>query len=389
VSDAHHCPSCGRPVRSGQLICECGAAITSEQLGRPELPQIGMPKLNLKMPDVPSLDFSLPEQMLQKSPLPNLEKLALDDLGMDVGSRNIAQGRPYRPLMVIGATNGETGTLRLPFSLVQLADGRLYVMDFMDEDGRARVQMFDAAGELARVVREFDVGSGSGTLDTPAGIVIDSQENFYVTDMGTSSIKKYSPEGEILAVFGSEGTGPQQLMSPQDLELDTAGHLYVADTSNNRILKWDQQGNCLMTLGINELDEDNGWLMAGDGPGEFDDPQGVTVDREGRIFVADTNNHRVQVFGPTGKLLLTFGEEGESAGEISYPNDIQVDVEGNIYISDSDGGRIQKFDAGGHFVYQIILPSDAGSVGDFEIDDDGHILIALRKAHVVLKLEVM
>lgn len=352
----------------------------------PKIPGVEMPDLEVGQPKAPSLDFSLPGQPLEQ--LPGLEQIALDDLELDFDVERMARGRPYRPLLAIGKAEEGEVVLRMPFSVVQLQDGNLYVIDFMDQEGRARVQLFDPSGSWLRTIREFEVGDEPEALDTPAGIAADAQGNFYITDMESSCIKKFSPDGTLLDVFGSEGVADDQLMVPQDVDLDTEGNLYVADTDNNRILKWDQQGNCLLVLGINELDEDAGWLMEGEEPGEFDGPQGVTVDGAGNILIADTNNHRVQKFSPAGEFLETFGEEGEDAGEFYYPDDIQVDTNGDIFVSDSNGGRIQKFDASGHFVYQIILPSDAGSVGDFEVDDEGHIFVALRSARLVLKLEV-
>lgn len=387
MKSTHQCKECGRLLQPGQVICECGAMV---EVGGPELPQ--MPGMTLPGPkpgrlETPSIDFSLPGKQLGK--LPGLDKMSLTDLGLDFAAGRTARGRPYKPLFAIGKTREAEGVLRMPFGVVHLQDGNFYVIDFMDEEGRARVQLFDAAGNWLRIVRQFEVKDGPETLDTPAGIAADAQGNFYMADMATHCIKEFTPEGRLIAVFGSRGVAQNQLISPQDVDLDAQGNLYVADTGNSRILKWDQKGNCLLILGINKLDQDTGWLMAGEEPGEFDCPQGVTVDDKGNIFVADSSNHRVQKLSPTGEFLLVFGEEGEDAGELYHPNDIRIDANGDIYVSDSNGRRIQKFDAEGHFVYQLILPSDAGGVGDFDVDDEGHILVALRKTNLVLKLEVV
>lgn len=391
------CHECGRPVQFGQLVCECGAEIG---IRGPELPGIGgldLPALKVpqipstrlegldwKKPETPSLDFSLPDQKVGR--LPGMEKITLDGLNLDFVSGRVAQGHAYRPLLSVGRDDEGNEILRMPFGVVQLADDSLYVVDFVDEEGQARVQLFDAAGAWVRTIRRFEIGDEQEALDTPAGIAADVENNFYIADMGTSCVKKFSPDGSLLAILGSEGVKDNQLMSPQDVDLDAEGNIYIADTDNNRILKWDPQGNCLLVLGINELEEDADWMMAGEEPGEFDGPQGVAVDGAGHILVTDSHNHRIQKFGPRGEFLLLFGQEGEGAGELYYPNDVRVDSNGDIYVSDSNGSRIQKFASDGCFIYQIILPSDAGAVGDFEVDDQGHILVALRHAHLVLKL---
>lgn len=387
------CSNCGNPINPGELTCaKCGTEIVVHGT---ELPQIaGLPEIvGVKLPDIklesmasPSLDFSLSNKEL--GALPGLKDIGLHGLDLNFDLGRTAKGRPYQPLLVIGKIEEAASSLKKPFSLVQLQDGQICVMDFVDQDGRARVQLFDEEGNLQRTVRQFDVGGDREALDTPVGIVADQQGNLFITDMGSSCVKKFSPDGTLLEVFGSEGVGETELLAPRDADLDRDGNLYIADTDNNRILKWDQKGNCLLTLGINELDEDAGWMREGVESGEFDGPQGVTLDSAGCIFVADTNNHRIQKFNPAGEFLFAFGEEGEDAGAFYYPNDIQVDATGDIYVSDANGGRIQKFDPDGQFVFQIVLPSDTGNAGDFEVNDDRHIFVALRDAHMVLKLEV-
>jgi len=69
----------------------------------------------------------------------------------------------------------------------------------------------------------------------------------------------------------------------------------------------------------------------------------VAVDQEGNVFVADSDNHRVQKFTAEGKFLAQWGEFGEAPGQFNVPLGIAVDKEGNVYVSDSHNHRIQKF----------------------------------------------
>jgi DNA-binding beta-propeller fold protein YncE len=85
------------------------------------------------------------------------------------------------------------------------------------------------------------------------------------------------------------------------------------------------------------------WGSVGSKNGQFSEPQGITVDSKGMVYVADTLNHRVQVFDTNGKHKASFGRFGEKSGEFRFPHDIVVDSKGNVYVADSQNGRIQKF----------------------------------------------
>ena len=82
--------------------------------------------------------------------------------------------------------------------------------------------------------------------------------------------------------------------------------------------------------------------------GQFDFPRGMIVDKSGNIFVADTNNGRIQKFSSTGAYLATIGAMGKYAGELQEPNGIAIDNSGNIYVTEVGNHRVQKLTADGH-----------------------------------------
>uniref|UniRef100_A0A6B2LSP1 SMP-30/Gluconolactonase/LRE-like region domain-containing protein n=1 Tax=Arcella intermedia TaxID=1963864 RepID=A0A6B2LSP1_9EUKA len=84
--------------------------------------------------------------------------------------------------------------------------------------------------------------------------------------------------------------------------------------------------------------------VQGSGDGELDYPQGVAVDGEGRIWVADTCNNRIEVFGPDGILLMKFGGRGSEDGMFSLPTDVAVGADGRIAVVDTGNNRIQIFE---------------------------------------------
>lgn len=373
------CSNCGRDIIPGTLTCECGNRFDAK---------LELPGIKLNSHGGPSLDFNLPTYGINQ--VPGFEKVDLEKMAVNLGGGTAERGRSYRPTFLLGKEGQPGAGMQKPFGIVRLVDNSMYIIDFNADSTRVRVQRFDSVtGAFMNVIREFELGQGQNAFDTPAGIAADENSNFYIADMGTSSIHAYDSSGNLLSILGSEGTGDQQLLNPQDVDLGTNRDLYIADTGNNRIVVWDKMGNPIRVIGINRLEEGENWLQAGSAAGEFDEPHGVTVDDRGNIFVADTNNHRVQKFNSSGEHVLTFGEEGDRAGQFLFPNDLRVSADGSVFVSDLNSRRIQKFGEDGNFIFEILLPEDSGSVGDFEVDPEGKILVALRRSNMILKLEVI
>lgn len=88
----------------------------------------------------------------------------------------------------------------------------------------------------------------------------------------------------------------------------------------------------------------------GSAGGQFDSPHGIAVDNAGNIFIADTNNGRIEKFSPTGTYLASFGSKGAGYGELADPNGIRIDRAGNIYVAEASNHRIQKMAPDGSYI---------------------------------------
>lgn len=140
---------------------------------------------------------------------------------------------------------------------------------------------------------------GEGTFQRPHGITIGPDDSLYCTDDVAHVIRKFTPEGKLLLTLGTPGQaapfqGGQPFNRPTKVALDPkTADLYVADGyGNSRIHKFSPEGRHLFS-----------WGEPGSDPGEFNLVHSVCVDREGLVYVADRENHRVQIFDSRGKFL--------------------------------------------------------------------------------------
>ena len=186
----------------------------------------------------------------------------------------------------------------------------------------APVMKFDPTGKL---VAAF----GSGLVNDPHGFYVDRDNNIWLTDFRGKdgkghTVLKLSPDGKVLMTLGKPGVagdGPDTFNSPTDVLIAPNGDIFVADghgaQTNARIVKLSKEGKFIKA-----------WGKEGKAPGEFDVPHGLAMDSQGRLFVADRANNRIQIFDQDGKFLAEWKQFGRPSGVFIDKNDI-------IYVADS------------------------------------------------------
>lgn len=172
----------------------------------------------------------------------------------------------------------------------------------------------------------------------------------YVVTVVTS--KGESPESqEVMAipspyllsmVIGREGVDDGELSSPTGIALDKNGNIYVADTDNHSIQKFDKAGTFLARWGGEPSSQE----------GQFYYPRGLAVGPDDVVYVADSGNNRVQKFDLEGNVQKAWGKfgfawRGADMGRFDVPWGLTTDQDGNVYVSDTSNSRIQKFQADG------------------------------------------
>jgi peptidylamidoglycolate lyase len=237
-------------------------------------------------------------------------------------------------------------------------------------------------GKSGKVLRLW----GGGLFAMPHGLTIDAEDNLWLTDVALHQVFKFSREGKLLLSVGERGipgTDATHFNRPTDIAVLPDGSFYVADGyRNTRVAKFSADGRFEFQ-----------WGKPGNGPGEFNTPHGIVVDRAGVIYVADRENDRVQVFSSKGRFLRQwqtpamgrpygitllpgavtavvdggeqpevppdrsgvsilqadgnvaehFGRFGNQDGQFRMGHDIASDTQGNLYVVDITGQRVQKF----------------------------------------------
>ncbi len=244
-----------------------------------------------------------------------------------------------------GGLGGGEGKFDYPRGVEVDSEGNIYVVD----SGNHCVQKFNTKGEF--ITQWGKEGSDDGEFYYPYGIGIDHEGNIWIVDSGNHRLQRFDKQGKFLARFGKNGNLDGMLLYPRGVTVDASGNLYVTDSGNHRIQKFDGEGRFLKKWGRKATAADEiGYLnvkpkkLSKPDDGEFILPWGITRDSQGKIYVADSNNHRIQIFDGDGNFITKFGLKGSSDGEFDTPYAVLIDPTGQVYVLDSGNTRVQKFE---------------------------------------------
>ena len=203
---------------------------------------------------------------------------------------------------------------------------------YVSDRATAAVYVYDDKGTY---VRTFAPRGDYGGGWAPLGLAFDKTGNLYATDVSgkTHRVLVFAPDGAL--VRSMSAPGPTLLTFPNGIAIDKHGNAQVADSNNGRIVVFDPTGKVLATIN------------RGVGDGDLGMPRGVAVDDASRLFVADTVDHMVRVYDvgdsktATPKYIGSFGAMGQADGMFQYPNGVATDTHAQVYITDRDNNRVQ------------------------------------------------
>ena len=283
-----------------------------------------------------------------------------------------------------GSSGSTDGRFDVPTDLAVSKDtGDVYVVD----SDNNRVQKFESDGEF-----DLEFGSSSSSddeyLGSPTAIAIDKKSDYiYVADSTTDSISAFDDDGDWKFTFGESGSSDGDFRNPSGMVVNDSDQiLYVADTENNRIQIFELTDGDNCPSGTDEIVNDEVCFVeefgsSGNDDGEFDEPSGLAYDEDNDLlYVADTENNRIQVFEivsgntcPSGTdeiidgvcFVEEFGSSGNDDGEFNSPSGLSLDLEnGKLYVADTDNHRIQVLSAPSGKSSSSGGSSGSGSSGD-------------------------
>lgn len=243
---------------------------------------------------------------------------------------------------------------------------------------RRKMEMYLGVPVISKTYEHFDTiqGGSEATFYNPAGIVIDSEDNVYISSFGSHAILKFSPMNNLLGQFGSYGKEKGKLNQPYGMALDREENLYVVDSGNHRVQKFDLNGKFMMAFG-----------QEGKKLGQFINPKGITLDREGNIYVVDKGNSRIQIFSQEGKFIGQIGKMGKDKDKLLNPIGVASDEKEGVWIIEEDGKYLKNFTVRGNFKKSFTFPQERLSPRGIVYIPDGKLYITFWQG-VILKFDI-
>ena len=246
------------------------------------------------------------------------------------GNEPNSQPNPYQTIkgwyhLPEGRTMGSTSSVAVD------SKGHIWVADRCGKNSCAGSDLnpifeFDESGKM---LKNF----GAGMFIFPHGMFIDKHDNVWIADQLGHIVVEFSPEGKTLMTLGQKGVpgqGEDGINQPTSVAIAPNGDIFISQGHESRrgegpadILKFSKDGKFIKRFGGH-----------GSGPGQLEMPHSISFDTKGRLFVADRQNNRIEIFDQDGKYL-------DQWTQFSRPSGVFIDQHDVIYVADSESQSVK------------------------------------------------
>jgi serine/threonine-protein kinase len=251
---------------------------------------------------------------------------------------------------------GVSASFFFPVAVAAGANGNVYVADTHN----SLIRKIAPDGTVTTLVGrnqpvKKDLSDSLQKLDNPYGIAAGKDGTIYFTDWAKDLVCKISPDGKLSEVAGDGSPGAEDGVGhaasfylPEGIAVDENGTLYIADCYNNMIRKISPNGTVITLAG--KAGKHNVGSKDGKGAAaSFNHPCGIAVDNKGDVYVADAGNNKIRKITPDGVVstLAGTGKRGLANGDakaasFNRPFGVAVDGAGNVYVADYQNNLIRK-----------------------------------------------
>ena len=322
------------------------------------------------------------QQIFQTPPPPRQINLKVPKVLDQLVMRMIAKDADERPTLdevydtLEKADFADDEPLNLPSRLVLTVSARQGVLRILDPDGNLHTSL-------------GDIGVGAGAFSAaPLSVAVDSQGNFFAAifeyRLGQEDhrmIHKLAPDGTPMASFGSYGMKPGEFLYPMSVAVAADDTVYVLDSETHLVQHFSNDGVFLDSFGAR-----------GKGHGSFNDPRVLVIGPGGALYVLDYGNRQVQRLAPDGTYQTRWAFKlGADQPGMRLLDGVTLDRDGNLYISDAAAGKVRKVTAEGKVGVSFALETRQGEVTDtvldLGVDDEGYLYTARRGGHLIRKFD--
>jgi sugar lactone lactonase YvrE len=263
-----------------------------------------------------------------------------------------------------------TATFKVPQGMAMDASGNIYVADMYNN----KIRKISSNGFVSTLAGSGLAGDvdGIGTaasFNSPSGVAIDINGNVYVADYWNHKIRMITPGGKVTTFAGSGVEGSEDkkgklasFIYPQGIAIDKDGNLYVTDSNIQKVRKITPDSVVSTYAGTGVL----GYTNGSSANATFNGPIGLTIDADGNVYVSESGNNAIRKITKNG-FVSTFagsitGDDGSADGTgtnatFFNPTGLAMDIQGNMYVADLDNHKIRKITPGG--VVTTILSAGA------------------------------